>query len=125
MDFTLNQEEYESLIKLARAGVGNNAKRLTELEQWLRLIESKNGVSRSFVLVQWQELDSELPPGTRFPAVWPPALRKTIELISRPVARVDVEAVVAQYANTPSDILVTRDPAGLVGWQTLDQFFLT
>jgi hypothetical protein len=125
MDFTLTQEEYESLIKLARVGVGNSAKRLTELEQWLRLIEVKNGVTRSFVLVQWQELDSPLPAGTRFPTVWPPQLRKPIELISRPVARVDVEAVVAQYGNTPVDILVTRDPAGLVGWQTLDQFFLT
>jgi len=125
MDFTLNQEEYESLIKLARDGVGQNAKRLTELEQWLRLIEKKNGVTRSFVLVQWQELDTELPPGTRFPTVWPPSMRKAIELVTRPVARTDVDAVVAQYANTPTEILVTKDPAGIVGWQTLDQFFIT
>ena len=125
MDFTLNQEEYESLIKLARDGVGQNAKRLTELEQWLRLIEKKNGVTRSFVLVQWQELDTELPPGTRFPTVWPPSMRKAIELVTRPVARTDVDAVVAQYANTPTEILVTKDPADIVGWQTLDQFFIT
>lgn len=126
MTFTLTQEQYESLVHLARLGAATRGEgKQVELEQWLRLIEKENGVTRSFVLVQWQELDQPLPPGTDFPNKWPPELRQSIELVSRPVARADVDALLAQKARKPTAVLVTRDPEGLVGWKPLDAFFPT
>jgi hypothetical protein len=123
MTFTLTQEQYEALIALAREGAAPD--RLVELEEWLKEIEDANGITRSFLWVQWQEADAPLPPGTRFPEEWPPELRRSIELITRRVARADVDAVLDQYANDPVTVLVTPDPAGRVGWTPVDDFFVT
>lgn len=125
MQVVLDQEQYEALIYFARRGAGNDAKTLTRLEQFLRSIEKANGVVRSFLWVQWQERSAPLPAGTNFPEKWPPELRKAIELIGRPIARTDVDAVIARYASEPLSILVTKDPAALVGWTNLEDYFLT
>jgi hypothetical protein len=124
MDFTLDQQQYEALIFLAREGAKATG-RVQELEQWLKIIEKANGVSRSFVLVQWQEAGEPLPPGTFFPSVWPPDKRASVELTTRPVSRADVDALLASHAKQPMTVLVTRDPQGLVGWTPLDDFFPT
>lgn len=124
----LNQEEYESLIDFARKGTLNadgsiNEELAHSLDAWLRLIEKNNGISRYFVLVQWQDADAPLPPGTNFPTVWPPTLRAAVTLISRPISRTDVDAVLSAKARNPVSVLVTRDPAGLVGWTAINEFF--
>lgn len=124
MIFSLTQEQYEALIFLARRGAEGDAQRLTQLDQFLRHIEKANGITRSFLMVQWQERSAPLPQGVKFPEKWPPELRKVIELISRPVAKADVEAVLGKYAQEPMSVLVTSDPAGLVGWTPVDQYFL-
>lgn len=127
MNFTLNQQQYEALIALARQAVQDDQTKLLALESFLRDIEKANGVTRDLVWVQWQELNQPLPPSTavKFPDTWPPQLRKSIELVTRPVARVDVEAVLERYAKQPTSVLVTRDPAAKLGWTTLDDFFRT
>lgn len=125
MDFTLSQEQYEALVALSRAGVASDPNQARDLEQWLRGIEKQNGVTRSFVKVQWQELGVPLPPGTFFPTKWPPEMRADIEFVTRPVAKVDVEKLLAQQAKKPTEVLCTRDPAGVVGWAPLDDFFQT
>lgn len=122
--FTLSQEQYEALISLARGGAENDAHKLTQLDQFLKSIERANGITRGFLMIQWQERSAPLPAGTQFPAKWPPKLRKVIELISRPIAKADVDAVIAQFASEPLDVLVTQDPAGLVGWTPVDDYFL-
>jgi hypothetical protein len=120
--FTLTQEQYEALVALARAGaVGDN---LANLEAWLRLIETANGITRDFVLVQWQEQDSALPPGTRFPEVWPPELRRSIEYVTRRVAKSDVESMLTEHARSPINVLCTKDPQGKYGWTPIDDFFV-
>jgi len=124
MSFTLDQEQYEALISLARKGVGVDPLELTRLDRFLRSIEKANGITRSFLWVQWQELSAPLPPGTKFPEVWPPELRKAIELISRPIAKTDVLQVLEKYASEPMSVLVTKDPAALVGWTPIDLFFV-
>lgn len=123
--FTLSQEQYEALIFLARKGVEGSPLDQTRLDQFLRDIEKTNGITRSFLWVQWQELSAPLPPGTNFPEKWPPELRKAIELVGRPVARADVDDVLKRYASEPMSVLVTRDPAALVGWTPIDDFFTT
>ncbi len=125
MQFTLEQEEYEALISLAREGAFTQSPdRVRQLEAFLLEIERKNNITRSIVWVQWQEVDTPLPPGTDFPDTWPPELRRKVELITRPVARVDVDQVVAQFARQPENILCTRDSAGIVGYTPIDDFFI-
>ena len=127
MNFTLQQEQYEALIALARTGAQDSAEKTVALENFLRSIEKANGVTRDFVWVQWQELNQPLPSShtTKFPDTWPPQLRRSIELVTRRVARADVDAVLERYATSPTSVLVTRDVAGRLGWTTLDSFFRT
>jgi hypothetical protein len=120
----LDQQGYEALIALARKGAETPDEQ-RRLDAFLVALEKKSGISRYGLWVQWQEQDQPLPPTARFPEKWPPEMRFYIELISRPVARVDVDTVVKQKARKPTNILVTRDPGATVGWATLDQFFIT
>lgn len=119
----LNEQQWSSLVALARVGVSNNPDRSRQLEKFVRDIEERSGVFRDFLLVQWQEANQPLPILTNFPEVWPPQLRGTIELVTRKIAKFDVEQFVASRTQHAVNILVTRDPAGIVGWTTLDDHF--
>lgn len=122
MNLTLTQEQYQALIYLARLGsVTPDQKRV--LEKFLKDLEALNGYKRYLLLVQWQELNSPLPAGTDFPAVWPPEMRRTIEREDRPIAKSDVLKEVDTYAKNPTNILVTKDVGGIVGWTKIDDFF--
>ena len=126
--FTLTLEEYEALVALARKGTVDAGghpvpSSSRNLDEFLQQIEKENDVTRDAVWVQWQELDAPLPPKTDFPITWPPSMRWYIELITRKVAKADVTRVLASRAKNPTSILVTRDPAGIVGWTPVDQFF--
>jgi len=125
MTFTLTQEEYEALVAFARVGAAGDSSKTIALDQFLKSIERNNNVTRYFLWIQWQEKSAPLPAGTRFPEVWPERQRKYIELISRPIAKVDVQAVLDAYANDPVEVLVTPDPNGLVGWTPIDSYFIT
>jgi hypothetical protein len=122
-DITLRQDQYESLISLARQGVESNPDDVRRLEEFLTDIETTNGITRSIVWVRWQELDAPLPAGTSFPDTWPPEWQRKIELITRPVARADVDRVITVHANNPLSIMCSRDPAGVLGWTAVDDFF--
>lgn len=129
LEFLLKQAQYEALIALAREGTKTpdgqiDAEKSRRLDSFLGLIEKQNGINRDFVYVQWQELDEPMPPNTNFPDVWPPEKRHYIELITRKVARADVERVLAAKARVPHNVLVTKDPGGRVGWTPLSQFFV-
>lgn len=123
MDLTVTQEEYESLITLARAGATTpDARR--QLDTWLKQIEKKNNIVRSILWVQWQEADTPLPPNTAFPEKWPPEMRYMIQLLTRPVSKLDVEAVLRQKARKAVTVLVSPDPGGVLGWTPLEDFFV-
>ena len=119
--FTLTQQQYETLVALAQKGVAVD--RSVDLEAYLQDIEKANGIVRDTVYVQWQELDSALPPGTRFPDRWPPELRGRVQYIGRKVSRPDVEQYIKRRARNPGAVYVTRDPTYVTGLSTLDQFF--
>jgi hypothetical protein len=124
MPFPLNidQSQYEALVALARRGT-SSPDELRELEKFLVSIETAHGITRHSLWVQWQELNRPLPAGTNFPTVWPPELRARIDLISRPVSRADVEALVRARAKQYVNIMVTRDPGAVLGWTKVDEFF--
>lgn len=128
--FTLSQEQYEALVDLSRRGTldKNGAvipDTARQLDAWLELIEKANGITRSSLWIQWQEVDSPVPPTASFPRTWPPELRYFLQFVSRTITRGDVEAVVKQKARNPVNVMVTRDPGAELGWSTLDQYFLT
>lgn len=127
----LSQEAYEALIKLAADGtrIPDPCSRIDQekalaLDAFLRDIEKSNGIVRSLLNIQWQDANTKLVPTARFPEVWPPELRYRLELISRRITQDDVLAVIRQRTKNPVNILVTPDPAGLVGWTTLSQYFI-
>jgi len=126
-DMTITQQDYEALVALARRGTtGENHAR--DLEEFLRTIEDRNGLNRYFLAVRWQELDEPLPPGARFPGNhhgdWPTNLEGIIELTTRAIARVDVDALLAARASSPMSVMVTTDPGLRVGWTPVDDYFL-
>lgn len=129
MQFTLQQDQYEALIELARRGTydasGNVMPDVArQLNAWLQLIEKANNITRSSLWIQWQEADSPVPATASFPCIWPPELRFYLQFLTRPIGRADVEAVVQQKARKPVNILVTPDAGAEVGWSTLEQYFV-
>lgn len=130
MNITLNEEQYSALVQLAREGARAASDdprvaqdRIMRLEDFFRSIEKSNGVTRYLLWVQWQETDNPLPPTVRFPESWPPTQRQLIERLDRPIAKVDVDNLLAANAKKPVTVLVTVDPAGLVGWTEYDVYF--
>lgn len=125
---SLEQPEYEALVEFARRGTLDHegrprAEDARLLEAFLVSIEKKSGIQRYTLWVQWQETAYPLPPGTRFPEKWPPELREQLTLTSRPIAKSDVTTLLANRAKSPVTVLVTADPAGLVGWSQLNEYF--
>lgn len=126
MNFTLLQEEYESLIALSRVGAqaSGDPNKSRQLETWLKLIEKRNGITRDLVVVMWQEMNAPLPVGTFFPTNWPPNLKKTVELTTRRVSRSDIDKVLEVHASAPTSVLCTHDPEGVLGLTPIDDFFI-
>lgn len=122
--FQIDQQQYEALIALAREGTAGDADRARQLEEFLKSIEAANNITRSILWVRWQEMDQPLPPTTRFPDSWPPTQQYLIELISRRVAKADVDAVLDARARKPVDVMVTPDPGARVGWTPVDDYFI-
>ena len=128
MDITLTQEQYEALIKLAQdsavqADGSMNQERALVLDKFLADIEKKNNITRYSLWVRWQDPNAPLPPGVRFPKTWPPALQSFIQFISRKVAKTDVMELVNSKAKNAVNVMVTPDPAALVGWTKVDDYF--
>lgn len=120
---SLDQESYEALVALARKGAENETEARL-LEAFLVDLETRAGITRHTLWVQWQEMYQPLPPKTNFPHVWPPELRHRINLVSRPIARADVDAVLKEKARQPTNVLVTPDIAAIVGWTKVNQYFI-
>ena len=126
---TLTQEAYSALAALARKSIFNadgtiNQEKALLLESFLKEIEKENGVTRYGIWIQWQDPDEAVPPTANFPISWPSEMRYYLEIVTRPISRADVEAVVKQRAPNAVSVMVTPDPAALVGWSTLDSYFI-
>jgi hypothetical protein len=122
-NLTLTITQYTALVALARVGAVMQNADQTALEQFLVSIEKANGVTRYLLWVRWQELDEPLPSNVSFPTTWPSNLSQMIQIINRPVALTDVQAVLTSKAKNPTNVMVTPDPNAALGWSTLNQFF--
>lgn len=121
--FTLTQQQYEALLEFARRGASTTEEQ-RRLSEFARSIETANGVTREGIWIQWQEMNQPLPAGTNFPETWPPEMRYWLEIVGRAISRADVDAIVANEASAPINVLCTRDPAARVGWTAVDDFFV-
>jgi len=119
---TLELVEYEALVALARLGA-TDPNKARELESFLKSIEKANDITRYFLAVRWQELNEPLPPGTRFPQVWPPELEDTIHLTTRPICQQDVADLIEAQAKNAQNVMVTTDPGMVLGWTDVDDYF--
>lgn len=129
MEIKLSQEQYEALVALAQRGTvdadgSTNQERALTLDAFLKNVEKTNGIVRHSLWVRWQDPNAPLPPGVRFPKTWPPELQYFIQFISRPVAKSDVLKVVDDRTKNAVNVMVTPDPAGLLGWVKLNDFFV-
>jgi hypothetical protein len=129
MDITLSQEQYEALIALAQRSTVDpdgsmNQERSLVLQRFLVDVEKTNKIVRHSLWVRWQDPTAPLPPGVRFPTTWPPELQYYIQFITRPVAKSDVLAVVAARTANALNVMVTPDPAALLGWTKVNDYFV-
>jgi hypothetical protein len=120
---TLTMEQYGALVELARAGTASADGR-RRIDAFVQDIDRTNDVQRYTLQVRWQDPGQPLPMGVSFPDVWPPELQTMITRTDRPIARTDVTDAVGKLSTRPLNILVTSDPGGLVGWSTLDAWFV-
>ena len=123
MAIELDVHEYEALASRARAGVATSGGDVVGFENVLARIDARNGVTRSVLCVLWSETGASLPEGTRFPDAWPRHLSARLEQLTRPIARADVERVLASRATRPTRVFVTPDVEGRRGWTSLDAYF--
>lgn len=121
MDITT--EQYSSLVALARVGVGSDPTQRYHFDALLRSIEKANNLVRYTLHVRWSETGGALPAQRNFPIDWPPTLEGTIERLGSPILRQDVVDYVAAKTRGYYGIMVTRDPARLVGWTDLEVYF--
>ncbi|WP_394831787.1 hypothetical protein LVJ94_35250 [Pendulispora rubella] len=122
MAFVLTNEQYEGLVALARKSA-TTPDALRDIDAFLRRIEASNDIQRHQLWIQWQEADWPIPPTVEFPQTWPPQMRFSLELVSRPIARIDVEEVLKKAARKPLNVLVTTDPGAVVGWTPIELYF--
>lgn len=126
---SLSLEQYEALIALARRSTVNadgsiDQQQAMVLTAFLNQIEKDNDITRYTLVIRWQDPTAPLPAGVRFPETWPPSLQYFLQLLSRPITKGDVLTVVEARTPSATNIMVTRDPAGLVGWTKLDDYFI-
>ena len=122
MPISIDTDQYESLVGLARLGA-TTAEAQRQVTDLLLAIEQQNGITRYCLWVQWQEGGKQLPATVRFPDRWPPELRCSLERTDRALALADVTKVLATRATKPVSILVTTDPGAVLGWTPIADYF--
>lgn len=111
---TLTRDQYEMLLDAAYSG-DNAAVKTLQAE-----IDTANFITRHAVKVRWVDVAGKaVKPPTAL--TWPEQQTGTLELLV-PITRAHVEEFVASRAANPTDIQVTADLNGVVGWHTLDDY---
>lgn len=113
-DVTFTREQYDAL----RDAFDNRNNEL--LEQVLEVIERENGILRFVLHIRWQEVGGVPTPANQF-LDWPPNQTFTL-VLSRPPTALDVQDVLRNQATNYTGVMVSADPAGELGWKTLEAF---
>jgi hypothetical protein len=115
--------EYDALVALARKGVIDEPDQVRTFEALIDNIDARHNVRRYRMILKWQEAGAAPPVGAVFPKTWPPEQTAHVELLGRPIGKVDVDAVLRANARKPVSIVLTLDPAGELGFTTYEAYF--
>lgn len=122
MSVTVTDDEWNQLVGLAQQSLSGES--LRELASQLIEIERRNEIRRYQLLVRWTEVGVPLPASTTFPTTWPASYQAVLRKINVPITRAEVEQCVSDRArHAVGAVLVTDDPAGIIGWSDLDTYF--
>lgn len=117
MALTITRTQYESLLAAAR---GDS---LVNVDQLQDAVDAANSIRRYQLLIRWQEVGGST--ARRFSILdgsnWPPS-QEFLLIQDRAIAREDVDEVLRTQATNPVDVLVTTDPAGVVGLTELNAY---
>lgn len=114
MTVSISDPLYSALRTAVVAGDTAEATRL------LGLIDQANGIRRYYLSIRWQNVGGRPPPVAEI-MNWPQDQSFLLEL-DRPIARADVDQVLAQKASNPVSVMVTPDRAGRVGWTLIGDY---
>jgi hypothetical protein len=114
-DLTVTRTQYDALINAALAGDTDEVRRIRDL------IDKANDIKRYFLYIRWQDVGGTAPRRIELGVGWPEEQTYQLEL-ERPIARTDVDTVLATNAANPVGVQVTPDRNGVVGWTLLDDY---
>lgn len=112
---TLTRAQYDALLALASTTSASEARTLR------RTIDQANGITRYFLYIRWQDVGGKPPARVELGKGWPANQTYQLEL-ERPISRADVDDVLRNNASNPVSVMVTPDPAGVVGWTLVDDY---
>jgi len=122
MPLTLTDEQYAALASLARKG-STTPDSQRELDVYLRAIEDENDIKRYTLYVAWVETGTVPPIAARFPETWPPSQKMLMTRYDRPITKQDVVDFANKKGRKPANLMVSRDPGGVLGFVLIDSFF--
>lgn len=114
----MSSEQFAVLARAALAGSDD----VPTMREYIEKIEKENGIRRYRLLIRWRTPAVQRLSDAQFPLNWPPSMTATLDQETVP-RKSDVEAIVASSGTRYTDIVVTRDLTGQVGWQTIEEFF--
>lgn len=115
-DVTVKLADWEALVGAVLKGETD------DLNVLLDRVDAENDLTRHYLYVRW--MDAAVPrPGPDAPIEdWPPWRSAWFSSYER-FTKQFIEDYVARQTSKAIYIIVTSDPAGDVGWYTLDDFF--
>lgn len=111
------------MVTLAMDACKHSQESAVRFAELVAKINQRNDLNFCTLWVQWTERGQRVPVGASFPDRWPSEWRYRIDLFNRMPTRSDVTEVLTRRSSRPVDVLVTYDPAALVGWTQLDVLF--
>jgi len=112
---TMSREQYEALCNLAIKQDPVNGGSLRDI------VDKANGIRRFFLYIRWEDVGGVPPPRIELGKGWPPS--QTFPLVlERSITRADVDQVLTTQATNPTNVQVTPDRAGIVGWTLIDDY---
>lgn len=111
------------MVTLAMDACKRSQEHAVRFAELVAKINQRNELNFCTLWVQWTERGQPLPIEASFPMRWPAEWRYRLDLFNRTPTRRDVVEILSRQASRPVDVLVTYDPAALVGWSRLDVLF--
>lgn len=118
MSLIITREQLDALFFAADAGD------MSTVKTTVATIDKANNVTRYSLFVRWQEVTGEPESYVNDRRDYPSFKRNRLNM-TRVITREDVLALVAQFASSSTNIQVTPDVSGAIGWTEIDVYSFT